>query len=99
MNAKTYTTRGLTDHGTVLERVVDTVDGVILHTDEETRAHLRMRCAGVEQRGRCMCEVTQRHEVVGLDGPLDIGAVDADSNTHQHMLGTLPNASVELEKV
>ena len=46
-----------------------------------------------------MCKVSERHQVVGLDGSLDVGAVDADSNTHDHMLGTLGNTPVELEEV
>src|SRR5690606_36831102 len=42
---------------------------------------------------------SQRHMVVSLDCLLNIIAVDSNSNTHDHMLRTLGDLSVNTEKV
>ena len=39
----------LGDHSTRLEGVVDTLDGVLLHGNEEARRELRVRSTGVEE--------------------------------------------------
>lgn len=39
------------------------------------------------------------HEVVGLDGLVNVSAMDADGNSHQHVLRSLDRAAVDLEQV
>ena len=51
MNAETNTSSGLADHSAVLQSVIDTLDGVVLHAHQETRTELRMRSTGVEESG------------------------------------------------
>lgn len=42
---------GLTDHGAVLEGFIYTLNRVVLHADEETRAQLGMGSTGIEKSG------------------------------------------------
>ena len=46
-----------------------------------------------------MREQLLRHHVVGLDGGVDVFAVDADRHPHQHVLRTLDNLAVDLQQV
>ncbi len=46
-----------------------------------------------------MGEVLLRHEVVRLDGTLDVLAVDTNSDTHEHVLGSLGDLAVDAEEV
>ena len=93
------TSSSLADHGAVLEGIVDAVDRVILHADEEARRELRVRGTGVEEgRGR-VGEVSLGHEVVGLEDTVEVAAVDTNGDTHDHVLGTLGGAAIDTEKV
>lgn len=64
--------RTFADHGTVLQRVVDTLDGVVLHADQEARAELGVGRARIEEGGRCMCEVPFRHKIVRLNDAIEV---------------------------
>lgn len=99
MDIQTNTTGSLTNHGTALECIIDSLNAIVLHRDEEARAELGVGCTSVEQRRRSMGEVTLRHKVIGLDDTLEVGAVNTDSDTHDHMLRALGNTSVETEEV
>lgn len=46
-----------------------------------------------------MREPLLRHEVVGLEGSFQVGDVDADRASHQHVLGSLGNLAIHLEQV
>ena len=46
-----------------------------------------------------MGEITLRHEVICLDDTLYVVAMNAASDTHQHMLGTLCGATVDLKQI
>lgn len=46
-----------------------------------------------------MSEELARHEVVSLEDTLNIVTPDADSHTHDHVLGTLNNLAINLEEV
>lgn len=48
VNVDANSTGSLGDHGTVLEGVVDALDRVVFHTNEEARGELRIRCPSVE---------------------------------------------------
>ena len=39
------------------------------------------------------------HQVVRLDGRIDVFAVDTDGDTHQHVLRTFDNFSIDLQQV
>lgn len=58
-----------------------------------------MRGPCVEQSGRCMCEVLFGHQVVCLEDALYIRTVDADSDAHDHVLGSFGHAVVDTEEV
>jgi len=51
VNVQPDTTCGFADHGTVFEGVINPLDGIVLHADQETRAQLRVRSAGIEKGG------------------------------------------------
>ena len=99
MDVQTNTTSGLTDHSTILKGGVDTLNGVVLHADQEARAHLRVRSTGVEEGRASVGEVTLRHEIVCLEYSLDVRAVDTDCDTHEQVLWALSHATVDLQKV
>ena len=90
------TTRPLGDVCTLLERLVDTVDGIILHRHQEAGRHLRAFCTGVEQRGRRMRKVLLAHQVVRLLDARDVIPVDSDCDTHEKILGRLTLVQVPL---
>ena len=46
-----------------------------------------------------MGEVTFGHEVVGLDGAINIVLVDTNGDSHEHVLRSLCCSSVDLEEV
>ena len=46
----------LGDAGTCLEGVVDAINAVFLHADEETRGELGATCSSIKESGRGMCE-------------------------------------------
>ena len=93
------TAGGLRDLGAVLQRVVDAVDAVVLHHDEEAGRKLRLRRTGVEEGRRGVGEPALAHQVVGLDGGLDVLLVDADGDAHQQVLRTLGDLAVDLQEV
>ena len=83
----------------LLQGVVDPLDRVRLHRDEEARRQLRARGPGVEQRRGRVREPALRQEVVGLDRAREVAAVDADRHAHQHVLRPLDDAAVDAEQV
>ena len=89
----------LGDDGELLEGVVDAVDGVLLHGEEEARGHLGVGSSGVEESGGGMGEESVRQKVVGLEDAGDVVHVDADGDAHEHVLGTLGDLAVDLEQV
>mmetsp|Transcript_92793 Transcript_92793/g.267929 ORF Transcript_92793/g.267929 Transcript_92793/m.267929 type:complete len:324 (+) Transcript_92793:1478-2449(+) len=99
VNRHSDTSGVLGDDCTVLERLVDTVDGVFLHGQEEARTHLRVFTSSVEQGGSGVREVLAGKHVVGFNRPLNIVSVNADSDSHEHHLRAFRDTSVELEEV
>ena len=53
----------------------------------------------VEECRGCVGEVAFRHQVVRLDNTVDIAAVDANSNTHDHLLWALGHATIDAEEI
>lgn len=80
MNVETDTTSRLGNHCASLERLVNTLDRVLLDFDQEARRQLRARGAGVEERRRSVGKVLLRHVVVGLDGGGNVVLVDSDGD-------------------
>lgn len=46
-----------------------------------------------------MSEVTLGHEIVGLNGTVNVVLVDTDSDTHEHVLWPLRCSTIDLEEV
>lgn len=61
------------------------------HGEKEARRHLWLGRARIEHRGRGMREPALRHEVVSLDGRIDVVHVDTKRYTHQHVLRPFDN--------
>lgn len=55
--------------------------------------------SGVEQGRGGVCEVTVGHQEVRINGALNVTAMDADSNTHEHVLRALGDLAVDTKKV
>mmetsp|Transcript_76496 Transcript_76496/g.215220 ORF Transcript_76496/g.215220 Transcript_76496/m.215220 type:complete len:409 (-) Transcript_76496:344-1570(-) len=98
-NRKADATRLFGDQRTLLQGVVDALDAVGLHGQQEARRHLWLGSAGVEQGRRRMRELPAGHEVVGLDGRGQISRVDAARNSHHHVLGPLHDLVVNPQQV
>lgn len=58
-----------------------------------------VRCSGIEEGGGGVGEVTFGHEVVCLEDARNIGAVNANCDSHQHVLWTLSDASIDAKEV
>jgi hypothetical protein len=58
-----------------------------------------MRCTSIEQRWTCVHEVPFGHEMVRLQNPVDVAAVNAYCNAHQHMLWAFGNTTVDFQEV
>ena len=89
----------LGDDGALLERVVDPLDAVVLHRQQEAARELGARRARVEQRRRRVREHALRHEVVRLDRGGQVALVDADRDAHEHVLRSLDDLAVDAEQV
>ncbi len=96
----------------LLQRVVDAVDGVFLHRQQETRAQLRTHRARVEQRRRGVREPSLGHEIVrlargnresreraNLDHRRQIAFVNADRDSHEHVLRSFHDLAVDLQEI
>ena len=99
MRRRTPRRYALGDAGAALERVVDALDRVLGHGEEEAARELRARGARVEERGRRVREEALRHELVRLERGLDVGQVDADRDAHDHVLRALDDLAVEPAEV
>jgi len=99
MNAQPNPSSSLTNHCTVLQCIIDTLDTVVFHAHQKATRHLWVRGPGVEQCRGGMGEVPFGHEVVSLEDALDVRAVDANGDTHDHVLWALGDAAVDAEKV
>lgn len=99
VDVQANTTCGLGDQSTLFQGVVDTLDRVILHCDQETGGHLVSRGTCVEQGWRSVGEVSLGHQVVRLDGAVDVVAVDADSDSHDQVLRSFGDLAVQSQEV
>ena len=99
VNGETDATSGFGDESALFQRVVNPVQGIVLHGQQETRRHLRHGCARVEQRRCGVGEITLAHQIVGLERLLDVGVVDSNGHAHQHVLRALCDFSVEFQEV
>ena len=66
MSSYTDPSSRLGDVGAGLERVIDAINAVLLHADEEAGGELRAAGASVEEGGGGVCEPALRHQVVCL---------------------------------
>ena len=99
VNAEADATSALGDEGALLQSLVDTLDRVGIHSKQEARRHLGVGGAGIEESWSGVREPALAEVVVGLDGSVDVVLVDADGDTHEHMLRALDNNVVDLEEV
>ena len=60
---------------------------------------MRFGSASIEESWRCVDEVTLGHVIIRLDRAFNVTAMNADSNTHKHVLWTLSNLAINTEKV
>lgn len=58
-----------------------------------------IRSATVEQSRACMGEPPFGHQVVGLDSTRDVVLVDPNANSHEHVLGTLRDLSINTKQI
>lgn len=99
MDVQSNATSGLTDHRAALQCIIDPLDAIIFHAYQEAARHLRVRRPGVEQRRRGVGEVAFRHEVIRFEDAVDIGAVDTDGDTHDHVLRAFGDTTADAKEV
>ena len=98
VDGQTDAAGGLGDARALLEGIVDALDGILLHGDEETRRQLGAGGTRVEERGGRVGHPALGEHVVGVDGLLHI-LVDADGDAHEQVLGALHDLAVDAEEV
>ena len=99
MNAKANAAYRLADHRALLESIIDTLNAVVLHADQEARAELRMRCSCIEESWGGVDEVSLRHIGVCLNCAFDVVAVNADSDAHEHVLRPFSDLAIETKEI
>ena len=95
MHRKAYAPSVLRYDRCLFQGVIDALNRVLSHGQEEAGGHLWLLCAGVKESGRRMREPLLAHEVVSLESCLQIVKVDADGASHEHVLGTLSDLTVD----
>mmetsp|Transcript_45767 Transcript_45767/g.76122 ORF Transcript_45767/g.76122 Transcript_45767/m.76122 type:complete len:293 (-) Transcript_45767:213-1091(-) len=99
MNRHANAARILADLRALLERVINALNRVVLHREQETRRQLRSLRASIEQGRRRVRKPFLRHEIVRLDGGVHVVVMNAQTHTHQHMLRAFRNLTGQLEQV
>ncbi len=79
--------------------VVNALDGVIRHGEQETGRQLRSACTGMEQSGRRMGEELRRHCIVRGQSGVEIAVMNTTSDTHEHVLRALHNFAIHVQQV
>lgn len=67
--------------------------------DKEAARHLGPGSSGVEESRRRVREILHAHEVVSLEGGVDVIAMNADGDAHEHMLWSLDGLAIDLHQV
>ena len=83
----------------ILERVVNTIDRVLFHGQEEARGHLSKVGTRIEQGRGGVGVVALRQVVVCLNDRVHVVSMDTKRHTHQHALRPLRNLAVHFQKV
>ena len=68
VHSETDTASKFTDDRTLLQGVIDSVDGVFSHGKKETGAHLWHRGTRVEESGSGVSEPLLAHQIVSFEG-------------------------------
>jgi hypothetical protein len=55
--------------------------------------------AGIKEGRRCVSEEALGHEVVCVDGTINVVAVNANSDTHEHLLWPFGDFAINTEEV
>ncbi len=94
MSIETNTTSSLGDHSTGLECVVDTLDAVILHVDEEAGRQLSCGVPALNRVGEaCVKYFWDMRLYVSIAFSM-ILTVDANGHTHDHVLWAFGNLAI-----
>lgn len=99
VNIQPDTTSSLGDHCASFQSIVDSLNRVVLHGNQEARRELRVIGTGVEQGWRGMGEVPLGHQVVSLENPVEVPTVNTNGNSHDEVLRAFGNSVVDTEKV
>ena len=70
VHSEANATRVLANQGRLLQCVVDALDGILSHGQQEAGAHLGLSSARVEQRGRRVREPLLTHQIIRLESCL-----------------------------
>lgn len=89
VNAETNATRPLGDLRTIPQRLVDALNAVIIHRQEEARRELWMLRARIEERWSRMDKEPLRKKILGLLDLRKVVSVKLNGYAHPHMLRTL----------
>src|SRR5690606_601765 len=99
VDRKTNTTGALRDQRALLQGIVNTFDGIVLHGKQEAGRHLWFGRTSIEESRRSMRKPLFAQQVVGFYHRRNIVHVDTYGYAHQHMLRTLHDLAVALHQV
>merc|ERR1719500_1454665 len=99
VHVQANTSSRLRDEGALLQGVVDALDTVAVHGQEEAAAELGPGGGRVEQGGGGVGKKLLGEEVIGLNSTINILSMDAHGHPHQHLLGPLHTLPINLEQV
>ena len=99
MDGESDSTCRLGNQGTLLEGVINSIEGIILHCQEETGRHLWRWCTRIEQGWSGVSEVALTHQIISFESLWDVFVVDTNCNTHQHVLWSFCNLAIQTQKI
>merc|ERR1719234_1894906 len=89
----------LGDESALLEGVVDALDAVAGHREEEAGGKLGPGGGCIKESRGGMSEKLLGEQVIGLNGCLYVLTMDANRHPHQHLLRSLHHLTVDLQQV
>ncbi len=83
VNAQPDASCRLRNLSSLFQGVIDAVNAVVLHRQQEARRELGLGCAGVEQGGGGVGKPFLREQIIGFDNRRNIFSMDPYGHTHQ----------------
>ena len=99
MNTQPNTTSILRNDRSLLQSIKDSLNRVLPHRKQETRAHLGFWGSWVEQSRGCMCEPLVTHQVIRKNCSFRVLTMNTNTDSHKHGLRSFSNLASEFQEV